>query len=325
MILVNISYLLIINKYNYLDNKPLVYLNNLEKIMIFYVTFFMSWGSIISLMDQKLYGQLIVFMVNMIACSVFYYFEAKKMLIPYIISTAILLLCLPFFQNSRDILIGHYVNLIIFLLISWFCSRILYHNYCSEFTNKVLLEKANNKLQELSLIDELTGIPNRRSFNNYITSMDDYNLKSGLVISIIMMDIDFFKQYNDNYGHTTGDKTLKSIAYQINSVVTHSMNFAARFGGEEFIYAAIGANEEEINRIAETIKTNIINLKIPHNYSKVSNYISLSLGTSTIVANSQKDIFDCIELADKALYLAKESGRNCVKSINNTLSKQCPS
>lgn len=321
MILVNIVYLLIINKHNDLDNKPLSYLNNLEKVIIFYVTFFMSWGSIISLMDQKLYGQVIVFMVNMIACSSFYYFETKKMTIPYIISTAILLLSLPFFQPSKDILIGHYVNVSIFLLISWLSSRILYHSYCSNFTNKVLLEKANNQLEKLSLIDELTGIPNRRSFNNYITTAYTYHFKSDFMFSIIMMDLDCFKQYNDNYGHTAGDKILKSIAYQINSVATLSMNFAARFGGEEFIYAAIGADEKEINLIAETIKTNIMNLKIPHQYSKVSKYISLSLGTSTVIANSKEDIFHCIEFADKALYLAKKDGRNCVKSINLTMNK----
>lgn len=316
MILSNITILLLISRSDDLENKSIGYINNCEKVMILYITVMMTWGSIISLMDQKLYGQLMVFMVNMIVCSVLYYVENEKIFIPYVISTSILLFCLPLFQSSTDILIGHYVNLIIFLIISLFCSRVLYHNYYNNFISKTLLRNANNKLQELSLVDELTGIPNRRSFNNYITFLSSCNLKHDAVISVIMIDIDFFKQYNDNYGHSAGDKIIKKVAHHINSIATAQMNFAARLGGEEFIYMANEVDKVNIRIIAEKIRTEIINLKLPHKYSKISEFISISLGTSTIRFNTGEDIFHCVELADKALYLAKSSNRNCVRSIH---------
>ncbi|MFL0198615.1 GGDEF domain-containing protein [Clostridium sp. WILCCON 0269] len=317
MIIVNVIFLVSINKYGNLDDKPSTYIDNWEKALMCYITFVISWGSAISLMDQKLYGHVIVFMVNMITCSVLYYLDSKKILIPYAISTSILVFLLPFFQKSKDVLIGHYVNLIIFLFISWLCSRILYYSYYSSFMNKTLLKKANDKLKRLNSIDELTQINNRRSFNDYISFEYNSNLKKDLLISVIMMDIDFFKQYNDNYGHNAGDKVLVSVAQEIDSVAAMYMNFAARFGGEEFIYVAIDTDEEQIMDIAQIIKTNITTLKIPHKCSQVSEYVSLSFGTSTVRITSKKDILYCMESADKALYYAKKSGRNCVKTLDN--------
>jgi diguanylate cyclase (GGDEF)-like protein len=334
MILINSIYLLSINSSNELKDKSLSQLRNMEIGLVAYITFIMSWGSIISLMDQNLYGQLMVFMVNMIACSVVFFLDNKKIIIPYVCSVLIILIGLPFFQSSSDVLIGHYVNLGIFIVISWIASRIIFQGYYSDFKSKGMLQKTNNllkweieqnsvtnqklaaanfQLNELALLDELTGIPNRRSFRNHIDIAFERYVNENSLLSIIMVDIDWFKRFNDNYGHNEGDKVLIAVANQIFSVVRHNKDFVARWGGEEFIYAAFNTNAAEIGKIAETIRRKVLDLKILHRFSENYDNISVSIGTSTIEVRGKGDVSKGIEQADKALYIAKSSGRNCVK------------
>jgi hypothetical protein len=103
-------------------------------------------GSVVSLMDQELYGQLVAFMINMIISSVLFYLDDRMILIPYSFSVLIMLVFLPFFQRTADVLIGHYVNLVIFIIISWLASRIVFRGYVHDFNNRVLLEKSNTML-----------------------------------------------------------------------------------------------------------------------------------------------------------------------------------
>ncbi len=302
-------------------------LRNLEIGLLVYITLIMSWGSIVSLMDQKLYGQLMVFMINMIICSVIYYLDNKKIMIPYGCSVLVLLIGLPFFQNSRDILIGHYVNLSVFIIISWLASRIIFLSYYRDYESNIMLQKTNLNLErkilensvinsklaalnlqlnELALIDELTGIPNRRSFRNHIDIAFERYVNDHSTLSIIMLDIDYFKQFNDINGHIAGDRVLRAVANQVNSVVRHDMDFVARWGGEEFIYGAFNSSAEEIEGIAEAIRSKVYDLKVPHQFSK-------KWAICTLKVNGIVDVSKCIEGADKALYLAKSKGRNCVK------------
>jgi diguanylate cyclase (GGDEF)-like protein len=334
MILINSIYLLYINIVGDLRGKSIRQLSNLEMGLVVYITLIMSWGSIVSLMDQKLYGQLMVFMVNMISCSVLYFLDNKKIIISYACSVVIILTGLPFFQSSNDVLIGHYVNLVIFIFIAWLASRIIFLSYYSDFKSKRMLQKtnlllegqieqnsvinlelaaANFQLKELALLDELTGIPNRRSFRNHVDIAFERYVNENSFLSIIIVDVDNFKQFNDNYGHNEGDRALIAVANQINSVVTHNMDFVARWGGEEFIYAAFNTNEAEIEKIAETIRRKVLDLKIPHGFSQNWDCVSVSIGACTIEVRGKADVGKGIERADKALYLAKTSGRNCVK------------
>lgn len=336
MIAVSIGFSFFAGKHDTADVFSGSRLKRLERVILCYVTFIMAWGSVISLMDQTLYGQLMVYMVNMITCCVVFYLDNRKILIPIGISTLLLVVGLPFFQPSGDILIGHYINLVIFSCQAWLASRILYLNYCRSYINRTLLkesnlllkkeiqqnkmiqeklEEANRQLRELTLIDDLTGIPNRRGFDNYIDFVYEYNLKEGSLFSAIMIDIDFFKQYNDHYGHGAGDKVLVSVARSIHSFVRHSWDFAIRYGGEEFVFASIDTNESEILNIAERIRIQIMDMEIPHEHSKISKYMTISLGTATVEVHGKQDIHRCIELADKALYDAKAKGRNCTSCM----------
>ena len=331
MIAINMLYLLLISSYS----RKRIHSRTMNNLTVLYLTLIMVWGSAISLMDQELYGQLMTFMVNMILCSIIYLLDAKRMSIPYLFSTLILAIGLPFFQKSSDVLIGHYVNLAVFVVISWTASRILYRNYCYNFVIKqlmnqsnLLLEKeieenysinkklaiANAQLKKLALVDELTGLPNRRSFREFIDRMFQNN-NSDLTVSVIMIDVDYFKQYNDSYGHEKGDMALIAVAKQINSMLENTDQIAIRWGGEEFIFAAFFKNQEDIVKIADTIRLKIMNLKIPNERSSISPYITISLGTCTATLVSIKDIGRLIDVADQALYLAKSRGRNCVETL----------
>lgn len=307
-----------------LSDRPYSYVQKVENGIIVYMMFVLLWGCVVTLIDQKLYGQAMSFMINMTICSVIYYVENKKILMVYGIPVLVLFLGLPFFQSSSNILIGHYVNLSIYIILLFVASRISFVSFCSNFkSNRLLakeiennrlinikLEEANAELKELSLVDELTKISNRRSLNTYIDFEYEYNLKQDSLISIIMMDIDCFKKYNDNYGHSAGDNILILVAQQINTIVRHSSDFLARLGGDEFVFVSINTSEDEIIKIANRIRKSIIELKIPHEYSENFKYVTLSLGTATTSVNSKEDIYTCIENADKALYEAKMKGKN---------------
>jgi diguanylate cyclase (GGDEF)-like protein len=226
--------------------------------------------------------------------------------------------------------------LIVLLFFSWIVTKIIYENSCIGFRSREslkkeiektrlineMLKKANKELKELSLTDELTNIPNSRSFSNYLDSVCKNNLKRKPIISIIMIDIDYFKKYNDWLGHNEANKVLIAVAQQINSACRNSNDHAARYGGDEFIFASLNTNENQINELAELIRNKVKELKILNKNFNNLEFTSLSLGTSTVRAATKEDIYRCIELADKALYAAKENGRDCVKSVSDILSKQ---
>lgn len=335
MIAINIFYLWLLNQFREISDSSWQTVRKADAVIIAYVTFMMTWGSVIALMDQRLYGHLLAFIVNMITCSIIYFMDNKKVIIPYAVSSLVLIVGLPFFQSSRDVLTGHYINLCIFILISWVASRIVFKGYCNDYKSRVQLNEskalleleieenkkmnirlslANLQLKDLALIDELTAIPNRRSFRHFVDRAFENHGDGGLDFSVIIADIDFFKEYNDNYGHEAGDQALVAVAAQMFSIVQGQGEFVGRWGGEEFIYAVVNAGEERVNRVADNIREKVLELDIAHEYSAVLTRVSVSLGISTIRAEKKEDVRLAIQLADKALYRAKSSGRNCVRS-----------
>ncbi len=336
MILINVLLLLFLRSLKSRSGYSVRQGNIAKDLIVVYVTLIMLWGSVVSLIDQKLYGQLMTFMINMFACSIIFILDSKKILISYTISGFVLVAGLPFFQKSRDVLIGHYANLFVFLIISWIASRIIYHNYCENYISKIRLRQsnqllknkieenrqinfrlsiANNQLMDLALLDELTGIPNRRSFRRFIDRSFDC-VTQGVLFSVIMVDIDLFKQFNDHYGHEEGDKILVAVAKLLNSIVENPDEIVVRWGGEEFVYASFHKTQEDITAIAVLIKEKLRDLHLQHEESP-NHYVTASLGTSTIPAQSKKDVSKAVALADRAMYMAKSSGRNCLKSLND--------
>jgi diguanylate cyclase (GGDEF)-like protein len=177
------------------------------------------------------------------------------------------------------------------------------------------LEQANKTLEHLSYIDELTGIPNRRIFNEVIRNQWNRCLQEAIPLSVILLDIDYFKNYNDNYGHLQGDECLKKVAKTLAGSIKYSFDFIGRFGGEEFGIILPGTGFEFSIMIAEQMRISVESLRIAHEYTAVSSYITISLGVATILPDGHMDYRELINISDKQLYRAKQEGRNRVCAI----------
>ncbi|MBF0224454.1 MAG: PleD family two-component system response regulator [Desulfobacterales bacterium] len=184
----------------------------------------------------------------------------------------------------------------------------------ARINNHIRLKRNTDMLEELVSIDGLLGIPNRRKFDEAITMEWIRAKRSSLPLSLILMDIDFFKQYNDHYGHAVGDECLKKVAHTINETIRRPMDLAARYGGEEFVAMLPETSLEGALYIAKKIRSNIEILNISHEYSNVSDHVTISLGVSSIIPDENQTHIVLIEQADAALYKAKEEGRNSLKA-----------
>lgn len=172
------------------------------------------------------------------------------------------------------------------------------------------LEKSNAELQKLSCLDGLTGIANRRRFDEFLQTECLRSARENTPLSLILIDIDFFKPYNDNYGHLAGDKCLRTVAEALSEVIHRPADLVARYGGEEFGVILPCTEMEGAIQIAKALMNKITALALPHEYSKIADHITLSMGITSRVTCDRTKPADLIHLADQALYEAKESGRN---------------
>ena len=180
------------------------------------------------------------------------------------------------------------------------------------------LEASNRELHRISCQDGLTGIYNRRHFDAYLDQEWARALREGSNISLVLGDVDYFKAYNDHYGHPAGDDCLQRIARMFREVLQRPGDLAARYGGEEFVMVLPKTDLEGAVIIAESMRTRIERLEIPHEFSKAAPHVTLSIGVATVRPNPRMRPPELVGLADKALYLAKKNGRNrCEQARNN--------
>ena len=180
--------------------------------------------------------------------------------------------------------------------------------------SKSKLAEANLTLQKLSSLDGLTGIANRRSFDETLHKEWNRAMRNKKSLGIIMLDIDFFKLYNDHYGHQGGDNCLNIVANGLESAIHRETDFLARYGGEEFSAVLPDTDLAGAVKVAEEMRFAIADLRLEHAKSKVSDIVSVSLGVSAMIPLLGTDPEVLIAAADQALYKAKEDGRDMVKS-----------
>lgn len=173
------------------------------------------------------------------------------------------------------------------------------------------LRKTNQELEHLINLDALTQIANRRCFNERIITEWQRLHREQQPLSLLMFDVDYFKRYNDLYGHQLGDECLIKIAQAVDHLMHRSGDLVARYGGEEFIVILPNTNLEGATIVAERIHQAIRELQIPHQDSNVSNIVSVSVGITSEIPSSDCSPYDFIHQADHALYDAKQQGRNC--------------
>ncbi len=167
-------------------------------------------------------------------------------------------------------------------------------------------------MEALAHRDALTGIPNRRQFDSVLEHEWRRARRSGQTLSVAMVDVDFFKQYNDHYGHEAGDQALKAVAGALQSAMRRPGDLAARYGGEEFALVMSDTGDSSAIQLAETVRAAVAALQVPHAHSKVAPVLTISLGVATLEPDSGETPELLMRRADGNLYRAKEAGRNRV-------------
>ncbi|MDK2866605.1 MAG: hypothetical protein PWP51_1620 [Clostridiales bacterium] len=303
----------------YMRSSPLFY-----RLTTLYAAFFIGWGLAVSLMDQALYGHLNAFYINIVAIMAIIYMEDREILMLYLGETLVLFICLPSFQRNPDVLLGHYINTIVFIIFMIIASHFHHKIFKRQFiTNNRLknqikendamaaaLKQAVEKLETQVIQDDLTGLPNRRGLEDFIRRIAQMDFNGNVPFSLMMIDIDYFKDYNDTYGHPMGDEALRAISKVLSSELTSLNDYVIRYGGEEFLQVCVDRDSNQMPVLAEKLRLAVESIGIEHRTSKCSDVITVSIGIASSTIHSIDKLPDVLEQADKALYDAKTGGRN---------------
>jgi diguanylate cyclase (GGDEF)-like protein/PAS domain S-box-containing protein len=181
------------------------------------------------------------------------------------------------------------------------------------------LKAANQQLQQLANHDGLTGLANRYRFDEYLQREWKRMARESQPLSLLLLDVDFFKNYNDTYGHLQGDQCLKKIAQMIQKNVKRPADLVARYGGEEFVVILPNTPLSGARQVAERIQQSLREMHLEHKGSLVSQFVTLSCGVSSLIPDYNQSPENLIQAADKALYQGKELGRNRVVQAHSVL------
>lgn len=186
------------------------------------------------------------------------------------------------------------------------------------------LKRARDLLRNLSSVDGLTGIPNRRSFNELIEREWRRATRSGAPLSVLMMDVDHFKLFNDTYGHLAGDDCLRRVAGALSGAVGRGGDLLCRYGGEEFAAVLPDTNAAAAALVAERMRSAVEALGLPHAGSRTAAIVTTSLGAATLIPTEPGSTAELVACADRALYAAKHGGRNRVVSDGPSAASLAP-
>ncbi|WP_397539664.1 GGDEF domain-containing protein [Rummeliibacillus pycnus] len=310
---------------NFKANTSIEYYKKFEENVALFVCWMLMLSLGISMLDQIFYQHTIIYSIAAVICTSFFVMRIRYFIAPFIV--AIIGLALNFFNQHEDFY--HYsfeMQLVIMLTpILIIVANMNYRRFVESYkqqkylcretnrANKLAsdLAKANTELKRLSYTDELTHIANRRGFQKYVAELKERSLSFNL--TVLMLDIDYFKNFNDYYGHAYGDMVLSRVSTVLDKVASSTNCFTARWGGEEFILLAPDKEPEEIIVIYNRIIREINHYEFTNAASSISNTLTFSIGAYRGEVKSQDDIQDFLHKADSLLYEIKESGRNGFK------------
>ena len=178
------------------------------------------------------------------------------------------------------------------------------------------LENANRKLELLSNTDGLTGVANRRSFDHMLTEEWNRARRAGTSLAVVMLDVDYFKHFNDHFGHLAGDDCLRALAQALVKAGRRAGELVARYGGEEFVVLLSGMDMADALDAAQHMQREVWSLALPH-AETAPGIVTFSLSVASLVPSEQHCPEDLVRQADVVLYRAKEAGRNCLQSATN--------
>lgn len=212
-------------------------------------------------------------------------------------------------HNSFSVFSAACIGAISNYLMEHYSRRDFLQNILLE-AEKQQLQETGRKLQRLSSSDELTGIANRRHFERFFEQEWQRALRAQMPLALILIDIDSFKAYNDNYGHQAGDSCLKLVANRLARLARRPGDLVARYGGEEFVMVLAGTELADAGKIAEAFRADVEALGVSHDHADAGGVVTISAGVAAIRPAYGLSRRGLLEAADKALYQAKRSGRN---------------
>ena len=223
----------------------------------------------------------------------------------------------PVMINSSVVLFS---AIIISLIANYQIENALRRNYLNNLSKEIetiRLEKAKTELELISSLDVLTALANRRNFDTFLDTEWQMGAQYRTPLSLIFLDVDNFKSYNDHYGHQAGDVCLQKIAEVLKKCIHRSRDLCARYGGEEFVVLLPNTDEQSALQMAEKLRKSIELENIPHEHSRVGPYVTASVGVAIMIPQKTLTPQRLIELADRALYRAKDLGRNKVQVMDD--------
>lgn len=330
--------LFVINMYIFLKFQPkillltkdILYYKKFEKIIFVYINLMLILSMVISIIDYTHYKHTITYTFTVIVLSSFFLLNSYWFIfIPVAISIVVfgffLYMTSGYFDIYRILFLGMTVPA--FAIVSHFFRTFFIQQYVNTKELQEANEKAqqlaqqlslkNKKLEHVAMLDELTQIANRHGYHQYVEQLNLDEKPTN--VTAILIDIDYFKKYNDYYGHASGDEVLKKVAKVLQQVCIQKESFVARWGGEEFLILAKNKSKEDILKLYEVIVRKIDFCKIQHAKSEVSNYLTLCVGAYQDELYTVDQLHHFIIEADSILYEVKEAGRNGFKFVKEGL------
>ena len=290
---------------------------------------FLFEGNLFSAFDQYVTGNITPFLITNIITGIFVLQRPLISLFIYPINYFIFYCTISLYQLDPTIILTNRVNGITASVLGMSISILFWHsnrknilqerkiqeqNKEMETTNQILT-KANDELHRLSIIDELSNLYNRRYFNKTLSEEIIRHSRSSQPLTLVFIDIDHFKMYNDSMGHQAGDVCIQKVAKILNHTAGRSTDIASRYGGEEFAIVLPQTKAEAALNLVKSLQKELEILNIPHPQSPTSQRLTLSVGIATIIPNKSTTPEELIRMADKALYSSKDGGRNRVTLV----------
>lgn len=279
------------------------------RLQILYGILLMVWGSCVTIYDQRVSDRISVYLIISLTVAMVVYFKPLQAAAVYGFFLAALYLALPTFQQAPKDNYGSNVNMVVMTLMSVLICTYRYASDRKHFLDQQIILEQNRRLADIAAHDALTRLRNRRFLEEEMDGLYRQCVDDGLVLTVMMIDIDHFKIYNDTYGHRQGDECLRRMAWRLEQELEEGAEYLIRYGGEEFLYVGPGVDgqmaAEKAGRFNKVIRELVIG---PSDQDPRS--ITISIGICSRVPGDGESWTDYIEEADQALYRAKNSGRD---------------
>lgn len=252
--------------------------------------------------------------------------NALRYKLPVVLSNVLHRCPLPLYtQLPADALadrIPHAITLTPLVVGRWGpCCLIQISDYSRSISREKVLQKNTARLNQEVMTDGLTRALSRGFFDQFYQQEFARAARQRTKLSLIMLDVDFFKNYNDEYGHPAGDKALIAVVQAVNAALLRATDKLFRYGGEEFVVLLPDCTQEKAMQIAEQLRLAVLALQLSHRMSRIAHQLTVSLGVSTMVSSQNCSAEKLLEAADLALYAAKKQGRNCVRYCSPDLTQ----